>query len=166
LAVCTPQWTSACSIFDRYTLVQLFSRYGKITKLDYLFHKTGPMKGKPRGYAFIQYASHDSAEKAITACDGKLIRGRKITVSYASEAPQMEGRSSRMHEIDRSKVTTLSLLKSRRGPAGTGDKIAALEAKLKEIERSKDSVSTPTLSKTGLGSLPPRPLDLPPNPTS
>jgi len=123
------------------------------------------MKGKPRGYAFIQYASHDSAERAIAACDGKIIRGRKITVSYASEAPPMEGRS-RVHDIDRSKVTTLSLLKSRRGPAGTEGKIAALEAKLKEIERSKDIVSAPTLHKTGLDSLPPRPLDLPPRPTS
>jgi len=124
------------------------------------------MKGKPRGYAFIQYASYESADKAITACDGRLIRGRKITVSYASEAPQIEGRLSRMHDIDRSKVTTLSLLKSRRGPAGTEDKIAALEAKLKEIEGSKDVVSTPIFPKTGLDSLPPRPLDLPPKPAS
>lgn len=35
--------------------MQACSRYGKITKLDYLFHKTGPQKGKPRGYAFVEY---------------------------------------------------------------------------------------------------------------
>lgn len=40
---------------DEYTLLQLFSRFGKITKLDFLFHKTGVLKGKPRGYAFIEY---------------------------------------------------------------------------------------------------------------
>jgi hypothetical protein len=48
----------------------------------------------------------------------------------------------------------------------TEDKIAALEAKLKEIEGSKDVVSTPIFPKTGLDSLPPRPLDLPPKPAS
>ncbi len=28
-----------------------------MAKFDYLFHKTGPLKGKPRGYAFVEYAS-------------------------------------------------------------------------------------------------------------
>ena len=27
--------------------------------MDFLFHKTGALKGKPRGYAFVQYASKD-----------------------------------------------------------------------------------------------------------
>lgn len=43
------------------------SKHGKVAKLDFLFHKTGPQKGKPRGYAFVEYAtrevraiSHDS----------------------------------------------------------------------------------------------------------
>lgn len=47
--------------------MQTCARYGKITKLDYLFHKAGPQKGKPRGYAFVEYdtnqvrpASHGS----------------------------------------------------------------------------------------------------------
>jgi RNA recognition motif-containing protein len=43
----------------RYSLIQVFSKFGKISKLDYLFHKTGPAKGKPRGYAFVEYATHE-----------------------------------------------------------------------------------------------------------
>ena len=43
------------SAVDEYLLVNTFNKYGKICKVDYLFHKTGPMKGKPRGYAFIEY---------------------------------------------------------------------------------------------------------------
>ena len=27
--------------------------------MDFLFHKTGALRGKPRGYAFVQYASKD-----------------------------------------------------------------------------------------------------------
>lgn len=41
----------------RYTLLQLFIKYGKVAKLDFLFHKSGPLKGKPRGYAFVEYSN-------------------------------------------------------------------------------------------------------------
>ena len=27
--------------------------------MDYLFHKTGPLKGKPRGYAFVEYTNKE-----------------------------------------------------------------------------------------------------------
>lgn len=47
------------NIAARYTLLQVFSKYGKISKLDFLFHKSGPLKGKPRGYAFVEYASEN-----------------------------------------------------------------------------------------------------------
>ena len=46
-------------VFPRYTLLQAFSKFGKISKLDFLFHKSGPLKGKPRGYAFVQYSNKD-----------------------------------------------------------------------------------------------------------
>ncbi|KAF8234504.1 hypothetical protein L208DRAFT_1393891 [Tricholoma matsutake] len=44
---------------DEYSLLQIFSKFGKVTKLDFLFHKAGALKGKPRGYAFIEYGSND-----------------------------------------------------------------------------------------------------------
>jgi len=37
----------------------MFSKFGKISHLDFLFHKTGALRGKPRGYAFVQYANKD-----------------------------------------------------------------------------------------------------------
>jgi RNA recognition motif. (a.k.a. RRM, RBD, or RNP domain) len=43
----------------RYALLQIFSKFGKVTKLDFLFHKTGPCKGKPRGYAFIEFGDQN-----------------------------------------------------------------------------------------------------------
>jgi hypothetical protein len=42
---------------SRYTLIQVFSKFGKLARLDYLFHKTGALRGKPRGYAFVEYAN-------------------------------------------------------------------------------------------------------------
>ena len=44
---------------DEYTLLQIFQKFGKVTKLDFMFHKTGVQKGKPRGYAFIEFANKD-----------------------------------------------------------------------------------------------------------
>lgn len=43
----------------RYSLLQVFSKFGKVVKLDFLFHKSGPQKGKPRGYAFVEYSNGD-----------------------------------------------------------------------------------------------------------
>jgi hypothetical protein len=50
---------------DEYTLIQVFQKYGKITKLDYMFHKTGVLKGKPRGYAFIEFSNKDVSDEAL-----------------------------------------------------------------------------------------------------
>ena len=44
-------------------LLKLFKPFGSIMQLDYLFHKSGPLKGEPRGYAFLAFDSPDSAER-------------------------------------------------------------------------------------------------------
>ena len=52
---------------DEYTLIQVFQKYGKITKLDFMFHKSGVLKGKPRGYAFVEFSNKDvSASPRLT----------------------------------------------------------------------------------------------------
>ncbi|ESK88680.1 single-stranded nucleic acid binding protein [Moniliophthora roreri MCA 2997] len=155
---------------DEYTLLQLFAKYGKITKLDFLFHKTGPLKGKPRGYCFVEYASNDEALRALSAHD-KLLRGRKLVVTHAHQAPldYMGGQyRPRKNMMESGRPTTLSLLKT--GMTGknhdaTSSKIAMMEAKLRQMEASKEhppSSSTSTLPSHP--SLPPKPAgdDLPP----
>lgn len=69
---------------DEYCLVQAFTPHGHIVKLDIVFHKTGALKGKPRGYAFIEYAKTQEAVKAIRANDGRMLRGRELRVSFAN----------------------------------------------------------------------------------
>ncbi|KAJ3534818.1 hypothetical protein NM688_g7075 [Phlebia brevispora] len=141
---------------DEFTLVQIFSKYGNITKLDFLFHKSGPMKGKPRGYAFVEYGNQDDAAKALALANEKLLRGRKLVVTYAHQAPLDQasittGRHRRaISEIG--KPTTLSLLKSAAAGRsdGTDDKIAKMEAKLRQLEGSSSMVGHP--------SLPPKPV--------
>ncbi|KAJ3179118.1 hypothetical protein HDU87_003074 [Geranomyces variabilis] len=50
-----------------YHLAALFSPFGALTKIDYLWHKHGPHRGEPRGYCFIEYADARSACKAVAA---------------------------------------------------------------------------------------------------
>jgi len=52
-----PDDSSPTSLARRYSLIQLCAKLGRIAKIDYLFHKTGPQKGKPRGYAFVEYSA-------------------------------------------------------------------------------------------------------------
>ncbi|KAG1733852.1 uncharacterized protein EDB91DRAFT_1251160 [Suillus paluster] len=72
---------------DEYALLQVFTKFGKVSKLDFLFHKTGPNKGKPRGYAFLQYLHEGDAQTALESISGKLFRGRKLVVTFAHQAP-------------------------------------------------------------------------------
>ncbi|KAH9061167.1 hypothetical protein EDB87DRAFT_490845 [Lactarius vividus] len=103
---------------DEYTLIQVFSKFGKLARLDYLFHKTGALRGKPRGYAFVEYTGERDAAVALEAANGKALRGRHITVTYAHQAPldahhPASRRTLPQHQQqDSGRSTTLSLLKS------------------------------------------------------
>ncbi|KAJ8481063.1 hypothetical protein ONZ45_g15433 [Pleurotus djamor] len=147
---------------DEYSLLQVFSKFGKVTKLDFLFHKTGALKGKPRGYAFVEYGSKAEAAKAQSLANDKLLRGRKLVVTFAQQAPldqsgQPIANHPRRGMMDVGKPTTLSLLKSSNSRnAGTNNKIAMMEAKLREIAATKPGAqSTSTLPSHP--SLPPKP---------
>ncbi|GAA6059228.1 hypothetical protein JCM10212_006621 [Sporobolomyces blumeae] len=134
---------------DEYSLMQVCAKYGKIAKLDYLFHKTGPQRGKPRGYAFVEYGTSEEAKRAISALHERVFRGRKLVVSLASEQAPTDMSSSlggvrkgkrpvAPSEINR--PTAISLLKGQGvSQAPTNHKIAALEAKLAAMQRKKDS---------------------------
>ena len=49
---------------SRYALLQVFTKFGKIAKLDFLFHKSGINKGKPRGYAFVEFMNEAVSGRA------------------------------------------------------------------------------------------------------
>lgn len=83
LSLSTPPATETTT--KRYALMQVCSKYGKIAKLDYLFHKSGPQRGQPRGYAFVEYATSNEAQLAQATLHNKVFRGRKLVVSLASE---------------------------------------------------------------------------------
>jgi RNA recognition motif-containing protein len=69
-------------VVDEYTLIQIFSKHGKITKLDFMFHKSGALKGKPRGYAFIELSNKDVSPPSLispTYLDMSCLYGRMLS---------------------------------------------------------------------------------------
>ncbi|KAJ7754454.1 hypothetical protein B0H16DRAFT_1542398 [Mycena metata] len=152
---------------DEYSLLQIFSKYGKVTKLDFLFHKAGLLKGKPRGYAFVEYGNKDDALKALSTAHDKLLRGRRLVVTFAQQAPIDPGAGfgvgSKHRKVmaESGRPTTLSMIKSGLGNRneGTRDKIAMMEAKLQQMERSKPTANPDASSSLPFhASLPPKPL--------
>ncbi|BGP27144.1 single-stranded nucleic acid binding protein [Rhodotorula toruloides] len=148
---------------DEYSLMQACAKYGKIAKLDYLFHKTGPNKGRPRGYAFVEYSTREEAQRAMQALHDKLFRGRKMVVSLASEQQDTTPSGTKKPRgplpSDLHKPTAISLLKGTGvGKAPTNRKIAALEAKLAAMRQSKEgaspsgSATPPSRGSTPIGS--------------
>ncbi|KAI3475497.1 hypothetical protein L1887_63121 [Cichorium endivia] len=153
---------------DEYTLIQTFAKYGKIAKLDFLFHKSGPQRGQPRGYAFVEYAHADEALRALAATHGKTLRGRRIAVSFASKTADADQHAAAAgvgaHRRDRraghdgqaARTTQLSLSKNAKQPHSTDAKIAAMEAKLAHLRKAK-STDPSGPPATGIASLPPKP---------
>ncbi|KAK4686497.1 RNA-binding protein 18, partial [Tremellales sp. Uapishka_1] len=126
---------------DEYTLIQIFSKFGKIVKLDFMFHKTGVLKGKPRGFAFIEMSSKDDALKALVKLHDRLLRGRKLVVTYANSAPVTDYpvHSGPRRHTEAPTKTTLSLLKNKRRPQSAAAQIAAMEAKLASMQQRAGS---------------------------
>lgn len=53
------------------TLIKIFQKFGKVLKAEVVHHRGGPLRGQPRGFAFIELNSPDEADAAIAALDGR-----------------------------------------------------------------------------------------------
>ncbi|CDZ96186.1 rna-binding domain-containing protein [Phaffia rhodozyma] len=157
---------------DEFALIKIFSRFGKIAKLDFLFHKSGPMRGKPRGYAFVEFATKEDAMKALTGLHDKPLRGRNLVVTFASQMQNGDGSSfssnggkygSNSGSGSHDRRTTLSMVKNQRAPQGADAQIAALEAKLAQMKKSSAASSSDTTSASN-STLPVAPEGLPSKP--
>ncbi|MDB6026864.1 MAG: putative RNA-binding protein RbpA, partial [Verrucomicrobiales bacterium] len=68
------------------------SQAGAVTSVNLMMDK---FTGKSRGFAFVEYASPDDANKAVELFHGKDFQGRDLTVNIArpreERAPRREG---------------------------------------------------------------------------
>ena len=71
-------------------LQDYFSQVGAVTSVNLMLDK---MTGKSRGFAFVEFASQDDANKAIEQFHNKDFQGRALTVNIArprEERPQQQ----------------------------------------------------------------------------
>lgn len=66
----------------------LFSEIGEIRDV---FLPMDRETGRPRGFAFVEFASDDDAKKAIEKFNGYELGGRALRVNAAEDRPRREG---------------------------------------------------------------------------
>jgi cold-inducible RNA-binding protein len=72
-------------------LQEFFSQAGNVTSVSLMFDK---FTGKSRGFAFVELASPEEANKAVEMFNGKELQGRSLTVNIArprEERPRPPG---------------------------------------------------------------------------
>ena len=63
-------------------LKQCVARSGDVRQVDVIIDR---VSGRPRGFAFVEMASPDAVQKAISDLDGKDFEGRTLNVKVAEE---------------------------------------------------------------------------------
>ncbi|XP_075900908.1 putative RNA-binding protein 18 isoform X1 [Nelusetta ayraudi] len=131
-----------------YHLVKLLEKFGNVKQFDFLFHKSGPLEGQPRGYCFVNFNTREEAERAIQCLNGKLALSKKLVVRWAhAQVRRFEGfrndkampqslEPSCSSAADEGPVATNHL--------STSAKIRAIEAKLQMMEENPDDFSGPS----------------------
>lgn len=75
--------------FYGYQLLKLVQKYGEIEKFDLLYHRTGPLAGKSRGYGFVTFKKDADAEKALGSLHNKLFGAKRLCVKKAQSMKQV-----------------------------------------------------------------------------
>jgi len=69
-------------------LRQLFESYGQVDRVSIL---TDRETGRSRGFGFVEMASNEDGDKAITALNGSQVGGRTINVNEARPKTERAG---------------------------------------------------------------------------
>ena len=73
-------------------LQDYFAQVGAVTSVNLMMDK---MTGKSRGFAFVEFASSEDAQKAIDQFHNKDFQGRAITVNVARPREERPPRNDR-----------------------------------------------------------------------
>jgi cold-inducible RNA-binding protein len=67
---------------DSAQLESLFAQHGQVTSAQVIMDRD---TGRSRGFGFVEMASAEEAQAAISTLDGKDMDGRQLTVNLAKE---------------------------------------------------------------------------------
>ncbi|XP_051540232.1 probable RNA-binding protein 18 [Myxocyprinus asiaticus] len=124
-----------------YHLVKLLEKFGKVKQFDFLFHKSGPLEGQPRGYCFVNFHTKEEAERAIQCLNGKLALSKKLVVrwAHAQRFETFRGDKNLPASLEPSSSEAEELPAS----LSVNAKIRAIEAKLQMMDENPDDFSGP-----------------------
>ncbi len=71
------------------TLRRLFGEFGDVESVNVI---TDRDTGRPKGFAFVEMATQEAAEKSISALNGKVVDDREIRVDNAKPQADRGGR--------------------------------------------------------------------------
>ena len=131
-----------------YTMVQILKKFGKIKQFDFLVHKTGPLEGQPRGYCFVSFEKEADAARAILKLNNLPVLSKKLQVRWAHNQPLLKVDPKKTLKLPSDDADKNALpLRTHRysSPEAT---INAIEAKLKEMERTKNGSSSSASSSS------------------
>uniref|UniRef100_UPI00398E8CDB probable RNA-binding protein 18 n=1 Tax=Pristiophorus japonicus TaxID=55135 RepID=UPI00398E8CDB len=129
------------SRLTEYNLLKLLQKFGKVKQFDFLFHKSGPLEGQPRGYCFVNFETKEEAERAIQCLNGKLALSKKLVVRWA------HAQMKRYDQYKNDKILPISLEPSSstepvQSNLSISAKIKAIETKLKMMAENPDAEYT------------------------
>nr|XP_022323592.1 probable RNA-binding protein 18 [Crassostrea virginica] len=119
------------SRLTEFSILKILQKFGSLKKFDFLYHKSGPDMGKPRGYCFASYENKESAELALAKINGKLALSKRLIVRWANKEPSAL-------EPEKSKLTK-SVNIEEDVYTSPQSKIHAIEAKLQKMQEEKSS---------------------------
>jgi RNA recognition motif-containing protein len=73
---------------DEAQLESLFGQYGQVSDVQVI---TDKYTGQAKGFAFVEMANDDEAQKAMDALNGSELGGRTLTVNEARERESRSG---------------------------------------------------------------------------
>ncbi|PWN98049.1 hypothetical protein FA09DRAFT_360346 [Tilletiopsis washingtonensis] len=120
-------------------LAALATPFGPVADLHLAVHGPGPLKGRPRGYAFVEYRRAEDADVARRRLDGRTLAGRTLAAAFADERLDDASSARRARTVPSKAPTTLSLVKNASRPQSTDAKIEAMEAKLAAMRARSSS---------------------------
>uniref|UniRef100_UPI00358E18DA probable RNA-binding protein 18 n=1 Tax=Myxine glutinosa TaxID=7769 RepID=UPI00358E18DA len=134
---------------SEYHLLRLLKRIGTVRQFDFLFHRSGPLEGQPRGYCFVNFNSKQEAERAIEKLNGKLALSRPLVVRWAHAQQQPTYERQREPNLPSSLEPSATETEPPCASSLTlSAKIQAIEAKLRLMDQQEDlEPPVPVLSR-------------------
>lgn len=129
-----------------FDVLRLCEPFGKIVREQFLWHESGPRKGQPRGFCFVEFSTRKEAEDARRELDGRSLLGRPLTVRFVTD--RLFFKHGEGVSLDASPAELDSLLGlSHADGSGFGASSAAALAESREYRTPEERVREAALAK-------------------